>query len=348
MKNTRSEWPEVSIIILNWNGRNLMETCLPSVFETDYPVFEVVVADNASTDDSLAWLMRTYPQVRIIGNPENWGYARGNNVAIRQTESPYVVLLNNDVTVHPNWLREMMCVMLGHSDVAAVQPKLLHFHDPTHFEYAGAAGGHLDDLGIPFTRGRILSNLEQDSGQYDDVQTVFWASGAAMLLRRSALEVVGLLDEQFFMHMEEIDLCWRLQRSGYRIMAATKGEVYHIGGASLPQGNPRKLYYNFRNSLLMLYKNLPRYRFNLVYPLRILQDALAFVRFLFSSQEEALAVWTAHRDFRKMKHDYQAPTAQDRLVLPSFRGSVLLDAMLLGRKTYSAMPKSRFRIEEMA
>ncbi|MBL7978115.1 MAG: glycosyltransferase family 2 protein [Bacteroidetes Order II. Incertae sedis bacterium] len=343
MNKDFKEWPGVSIIILNWNGQTLMETCLPAVLQTDYPAFEVVVVDNASTDDSLSWLLRTYPDVKIIGNPENWGYARGNNVAIYQTEKPFLVLLNNDVEVHPQWLREMMVVMRQSPDIAAVQPKLLHFHNRGQFEYAGAAGGHLDDLGIPFTRGRILSFMEEDRGQYNDISEIFWASGAALLLRRAALAQSGLLDEAFYMHMEEIDLCWRLKRSGFRIMVAPKGEVYHIGGASLPQGSPRKLYYNFRNSLLMLYKNLPKSRFYLIYPFRLFQDTLAFFRLLFSSHIEAMAVWRAHRDFLNLRRNYSPPSPSESIVLPSLRGSVLWDAFIRRRQTFASIPKSHFR-----
>ncbi|MEO1077116.1 MAG: glycosyltransferase family 2 protein, partial [Bacteroidota bacterium] len=249
--------PRVSVIIVTWNGRALLEQCLPSVLATDFESFEIVVADNASTDDTVAWLAATHPEVRVIPHPENWLFARGNNEAIRHTESEYVCLLNNDVEVPPGWLAPLVRVLDTMPEVAAVQPKLLQHGDRTQFEYAGASGGFLDAVGYPFTRGRLFDTLEPDAGQYDDARDVFWASGAALLLRRSALDDVGLLDETFGMHMEEIDLCWRLWRAGWRVRVEPSAEVYHIGGASLPQGDPRKTYLNFRNSLLMLFKNLP-------------------------------------------------------------------------------------------
>src|SRR5690606_12693527 len=247
--------PRVSIIIVTWNALPLLRQCLPSVVATDYPDLEVILADNASTDGSAEWVAGAYPHVRIVRHPENWAFCRGNNEAVPHATGDLVLFLNNDVEVPPDWLRPLVRVLVEMPDVAAVQPKLLQYADRDRFEYAGASGGFVDRLGYPFTRGRLFFTLEDDHGQYDDARDVFWATGAALLVRRSALDEVGLFDERFFMHMEEIDLCWRLQRRGYRVRVEPASRVYHIGGASLPQGNPRKTYYNFRNNLLLLYKN---------------------------------------------------------------------------------------------
>ncbi|MEX0747174.1 MAG: glycosyltransferase family 2 protein, partial [Rhodothermales bacterium] len=217
--------PRVSIIIVSWNALPLLKKCLPSVVATRYSNLEIILADNASTDGSAEWVAREFPQIRLVRHPENWRFCKGNNEAIPHASGQYVVLLNNDVEVPPDWLAPLVEVLEVDSQVAAVQPKLLQYTDRTRFEYAGASGGFLDRLGYAFTRGRIFFAMEEDRGQYDDARDVFWASGACVVIRRSALDRVGLLDEQFEMHMEEIDLCWRLQRSGYRIRVEPASQV---------------------------------------------------------------------------------------------------------------------------
>jgi hypothetical protein len=338
--------PRVSIVIVSWNARALLQTCLPSVLATDYPDFEVLLADNASTDGSAAWVAREHPAVTIVRHPDNWLFCRGNNAAVPHATGDLILFLNNDVEVPPGWLRPLVDTVTQHEDVGAVQPKLLQYDDRARFEYAGAAGGFLDRLGYPFTRGRLFETMERDRGQYDDARDIFWATGAAILLRRSALEEVGLFDERFEMHMEEIDLCWRLQRHGYRVRVQPASKVYHIGGASLPQGSPRKTYYNFRNSLLLLYKNLPPSAWRRTLPLRAACDVAAIGRALVAGHEgEAGAILRAYRDAFRMRGHYAAdrPTEDGPSVLPSYRGVLPLDYYLRGRTTFSALPPGRFR-----
>jgi GT2 family glycosyltransferase len=337
--------PRVSIVIVSWNARNLLRTCLPSVVNTDYPNFEILIADNASTDGSAAWVAREYPSVKIVRHPENWLFCRGNNAALPHATGDFILLLNNDVEVPPGWLHPLVEAMTEARDVGAVQPKLLQYDDRDRFEYAGGAGGFIDRVGYPFTRGRLFDSLERDRGQYDDARDIFWATGSAILLRRSALDEVGLLDPRFEMHMEEIDLCWRLQRHGYRIRVEPESQVYHIGGASLPQGSPRKTYYNYRNSLLLLYKNLPPSVWRRTMALRILCDCAALGRAVVVGHEgEAGAILRAYRDAWQMMEAYAdtRPSEQAPPVRPPYRGIVPIDYFLCGRTAFSALPDERF------
>lgn len=335
--------PRVSVVIVSWNALPLLRQCLPSVVATDYPDLEIVLADNASTDGSAAWVAATFPSVKIVRHPENWLFCRGNNEAIPHTTGDYVCLLNNDVEVPPDWLAPLVDVMEADAEVAAVQPKLLQHDDRTRFEYAGASGGFLDRYGYPFTRGRIFDTMERDEGQYDDARDVFWATGAALLLRRAALDEVGLLDERFVMHMEEIDLCWRLWRAGWRVRAEPRSRVYHIGGGSLPQGDPRKAYYNFRNSFLLLWKNLPRRQFRRVVAGRYALDTLAAVRALAAGRlAEVDAIRRAHFDFRALRTHYTPPGDDEPLVLPPYDGSIARDYFLGGHKTFADLPAERW------
>ena len=304
---------------------------------SEYPNFEIILADNASTDDTTSWIKDNYPDVTVVTHPENWGFSRGNNEAIRHAQGEYIVLLNNDVEVAPDWLDPLVDELENHPDAAAVQPKLLQFIDRTRFEYAGGSGGFLDRFGYPFTRGRLFFTLEPDEGQYDEARDVFWATGAAMMIRKTALDRVGLLDESFFMHMEEIDLCWRLQRNGYRIRVAPASVVYHIGGASLPQGNAQKTYYNFRNSLLILYKNLTPKEWRTTFVQRIMLDCIAMMRALFTGQfKEFGAMVKAYNDAHRMKKAYSdtRPIESQKLAIPLHRRSIVFDYFLRGRKRY--------------
>ena len=298
----------LSVIILNWNGRNVMEKFLPSVVaNTDGEEVEVIVADNGSTDDSVEWLKAAYPSLRIIEFKENFGFAGGYDRAIRMVESPYVLLLNSDVETPPGWWQPLLEFMVSHPEAGAIQPKILSFRDKTRFEHAGAAGGLLDKLGYPYARGRVLGSVEKDCGQYDsaDAVKVAWASGAAMLVSKKAYEKSGGFDTLFFAHMEEIDLCWRMMLKGYFIYALTKVCVYHYGGGALPYGNPRKTYLNFRNNLLMLYKNLPVKDGRKFLIKRRLADTIAFFFFLLKGNlNDAKAVVKAHEDYRKLKNKY--------------------------------------------
>lgn len=336
--------PRVSIVIVSWNALPLLKTCLPSVRDTSYPDFEIVLADNASTDGSAEWVQQRFPEVNVVRHPENWMFCRGNNEAIPHTTGRYVVLLNNDVEVDPNWLQPLVDVLERDPEVAAVQPKLLQHERRNRFEYAGASGGFLDRFGYPFTRGRIFFTLEEDRGQYDDARDVFWATGAAVALRRSALDEIGLLDERFVMHMEEIDLCWRLRRAGYRIRVEPSSLVYHIGGGSLQQGEVRKVYFNFRNNLLLLYKNLPEREWRRVFAARTLLDGFAAARALAAGRAtEAAAIKRAYTDAHKMMPSYESerPTTA---VLPTYRGSVVVDYFVRQRRRFSDLPESRFHV----
>lgn len=333
--------PRVSIVIVTWNALPLLKQCLPSVVATDYPNFEIVLADNASEDGSAEWVAATYPAIKVVRHPENWAFCKGNNEAIPHTTGDYIVLLNNDVEVPPDWLTPLVDHMEHQPDVGAIQPKLLQYDDRSCFEYAGGSGGFLDRYGYPFTRGRIFFTLEPDEGQYDDARDIFWATGAALMLRRSAIDKTGLLDERFFMHMEEIDLCWRLQRHGYRIRVEPSSIVYHIGGASLPQGNPRKTYLNFRNNLLLLYKNLPPVRWRTTFPQRAVLDGLAMLRALAGGQgKEFAAILRAYWHAHKMKGAYrtQRPTADEPNVFPPYRGSIVWDYFARQRKRFQDLP----------
>ncbi len=307
--------------------------------------FEIIIADNASSDDSVQWVQDTYPSVKIVQHPENWAFCKGNNEAIPHASGKYIVLLNNDVEVTSGWLAPLVDVMEDQPSVAAVQPKLLQYTDRDTFEYAGGAGGHLDKYGYPFTRGRLFFSMEKDTHQYDEPSEIFWATGAAVMFRKSALDKVGLLDETFFMHMEEIDLCWRLKRAGYKIKAVPASVVYHIGGASLPQGNTRKTYLNFRNNLVMLYKNLPPHIWRKRFAVRALLDGIAMARAVLTWQfGEFSAIFRAYLDAHTMsrKHITERPTTIDEHALPTYKRSIVLDYFLRGKKRFQDLPQDAF------
>ena len=337
--------PRVSIIIVTWNALPVLRRCLPSIAATAYDDLEIIVADNASEDGSSEWVRSCFPDVRIVRHPENHLFCRGNNEAIPHATGQYVLLLNNDVEVPPDWLDPLVDEMELAHDVAAVQPKILQYDDRSRFDHAGACGGFLDRYGYPFTRGRIFFDMEEDRGQYDDARDVFWATGAALLLRRSALDQVGLFDERFGMHMEEIDLCWRLQRAGYRIRVQPASRVYHMGGASLPQGNPRKVYFNFRNNLLMLYKHLPDAEWRRVFAVRSMLDAMAAGRALaLGRPTEAAVIMRAHTDAQRMKRVYASvrPATLAETVLPTYRNAIVFDRYAKGRRRFDMLPCRRF------
>lgn len=337
----------VSVIILNWNGLHLLRQCFRSVVDSTYPNLEIVLADNGSTDGGPEWVESTFPSVKIVRHAENWGFCRGNNEAVPHTSGDYVVFLNNDVEVTPGWIEPLAQCLDEDSTVGAVQPKLLDRETRTLFEYAGGSGGYMDSLGYPFTRGRLFFTLEEDQGQYDDPAPIFWATGAAIMMRKSALDKVGLLDERFQFHMEEIDLCWRLARAGYGIRVAPASFVYHVGGASLPRGSALKTYYNFRNSLLMLYKNIPRGHRLRLFTLRFIGDVVALLRVLLIGKfGDAGAILRAYRDYFKMLPLFRSerPARGEPEVLPPYRGSVVIDYFIRGRKRFSDLPARRFRL----
>lgn len=296
------------MVILNWNGEEMLRRFLPSVVEHSIGEgVEVCVADNGSTDASVQMLRATFPTVRLIELDNNYGFAEGYNRALEQVEAEYVVLLNSDVEVTPHWLDPLVNFMDEHPEVAACQPKLLNQRNKSYFEYAGAAGGYLDKYGYPFCRGRIFEVVEEDKGQYETIETVLWVSGAAMFIRLRDYQNVGGLDKDFFAHMEEIDLCWRLKSRGKELVYVPQSKVYHVGGATLNKDNPRKTLLNFRNNLLMLYKNLPDSELNSVLRVRRCLDILAaLVFFLKGERGNARAVFRARNEFQKMVGLYKS------------------------------------------
>ncbi len=295
---------KTSIVILNYNGQHFLQEFLPSVLQSvnDDDTAEVVVADNASTDESIELLRRKFPDVRIIALDKNYGYAAGYNKAILQLESQYVVLLNSDVEVDWLWLKPLVDFLDDNEDVSACQPKILSQKREDHFEYAGAAGGFIDRFGYPFCRGRIFNFVEPDFGQYDDTRDVFWASGAALMIRRDDYLAVGGLDEDYFAHQEEIDLCWRLRSRGKRVVCIPSSVVYHVGGGTLPMNHPRKVYLNFRNNLFTLYKNLPEDKLKSTLLCRRVLDAFSALFFLCTGKwSNFKSVLQAQRDFHNQK-----------------------------------------------
>ena len=297
---------KVAVVILNYNGAQMLRRFLPSVLEFSSEA-EVVVADNASTDDSLEVMRREFPAVRLVCLDKNHGFADGYNYALREVSSDYYLLLNSDVEVTRGWLAPLLAFMDANDDVAACQPKLLSYKEKSLFEYAGAAGGFLDRYGYPFCRGRIFDAVEKDNGQYDSVSEVLWATGAALMIRSADYWSAGGLDGTFFAHMEEIDLCWRLRARGRRIVCVPESVVYHVGGATLNKSNPRKTFLNFRNNLLMLYKNLPAGELAQVMRRRALLDYVAAAKFLLSGNVgDFKAVVAARREFARVKDSYAA------------------------------------------
>lgn len=289
-----------SIIIVTWNGLPWLQKFLPSVVDTDFDSFEIIVADNASTDGSVSWIQTHYPQVECVQFDHNHGYCKGNNLAAAYAKGELLLFLNNDVQVTKPWLTPIANAFESNKRLGAAQPKLRSFYHPPYFEYAGAAGGLIDFLGYPFCRGRIFDTCEEDLGQYDQPEQIFWASGAALVIRKSLFMECGGFDEDYQFHMEEIDLCWKVQRKGWQITSIPASVVYHVGGASLNQSSPQKLYFNFRNNLDLLTKHLPGKRLVFVLPLRILMDHLALLRALVNRQgAHARAIFRAHVEYVK-------------------------------------------------
>ncbi len=297
----------VAVIILNWNGEAMLRRFLPSIAKhTPEWAADIIVADNGSTDGSLKLLREQFPSVLVVELGMNFGFAEGYNRAIKAIKNPYVVLLNSDVAVSGDWLSPMFNYMNEHSECGACQPKIRSLKNPDMFEYAGACGGFLDKNGFPYCRGRLFDTVEEDNGQYDDILPVFWASGAALMVRRDLYLQLGGLDAEFFAHMEEIDLCWRIRLAGYEVMAIPEGKVYHLGGGTLSSSDARKTYLNYRNNLLLLHKNLPNSCRRRRLFIRRLYDSAAWLKFMLSFDlKNANAILRAHRDFRSMRVKYR-------------------------------------------
>ncbi len=334
---------QTAVVILNWNGKHLLKRFLPGIVAHTPEAVQLVVADNASNDDSVVFLSEHYPQIRLIQLDKNYGYAGGYNRALEQVDAEYYVLLNSDMEVGDGWLQPCIDIMEEDHGVVAVQPKIRSLNNPAYFEHAGAAGGFLDKFGFPFCRGRMFNTVEKDEGQYDDPVDLFWTSGAALFVRAYAFHKAGGFDDRFFAHMEEIDLCWRWQSMGFRVRYCPQSVIYHLGGGSLPSSSPRKTYLNFRNSLWMLAKNMPGRKF---YPLiffRLALDELAAARFLFSGQgKNFMAVakaWYAFlRDFKHLRR--ASRSVPDKLPALLYRRSIVIDYYLLRKKRFSDL---RFR-----
>lgn len=290
--------PSVAVVILNFNTKYFLEKFLKSVVNSSYYNFQVYVADNASTDDSVKFIIDQYPQIKLIVLEKNYGFTGGYNRALKQINSDYYILLNSDVEVKSDWIEPMVELAEKTPNIGAIQPKILDFKNPSKFEYAGASGGYIDKYGFPFCRGRIFESLEEDLNQYDDEKEIFWASGASMFVKADLYHKLGGLDEDFFAHMEEIDFCWRLHHNGYKVMVSPKSVVYHVGGGTLQKSNPKKTYYNFRNGLILLIKNLPSNKLVPILFMRLLLDHIAAYRWLFQGKYgDFFAVAKAHRHF---------------------------------------------------
>lgn len=289
---------KTAVVILNWNGKKFLEQFLPALTRfTNFPDTEIIIADNFSTDDSIDFLHQNYPSLKIIKLDKNYGFTGGYNRALKKVDAKYYVLINSDIEVTENWLIPLIEVMDSDDKIAATQPKIKAYHQKKHFEYAGASGGFIDKLGYPFCRGRILDTLEKDTGQYNDGREIFWATGACMIIRAELFHLFGGFDDDFFAHMEEIDLCWRLKNSGYKILVQPQSEVFHVGGGTLPI-SPFKLYLNYRNNLFLLYKNLPNGKlFPTIFKRIVLDGLSAFIYLLKLSFRNFTAVFKAHLHF---------------------------------------------------
>jgi len=337
---------QVAVVILNYNGKHFLERFLPSVLSYS-PQSTVYVADSASTDGSAAWLKGHYPNLSLIELPANYGYAGGYNYALSQIAADYFVLLNSDVQVAPNWLAPIIKLLDDNPQIAACQPKILDYQNRQVFEYAGAAGGYLDWLGYPFCRGRLFFDCENDIGQYNTAVPVFWASGACLFVRSKMFREVGGFDADFFAHMEEIDLCWRLQLNGYQIFCCPQSVVYHVGGGTLPPSNPFKTYLNYRNSLAMLYKNLPPGQQWPILLFRLVLDGISAIRFL--PKWEWASVWAiikAHFAFygmlpnlsQKRREIWDSTNTEKRkMKLLIYPRSIIWSYFVKGKKMFSAL-----------
>ena len=341
-----SQHKEVAVLVLNWNGRTLLQQFLPSWLAHTPDYADLIIVDNGSTDDSVSFLQEHYRDVHLLAFEENLGFAGGYNRAIEELDYQTVILLNSDVELTSGWLDQPMQLLNSSPEIAAVQPTLHAQRSPKDFEYAGAAGGFIDCLGYPFCRGRIFDTIEEDRGQYADSVDLFWASGACLIIRRAVYREVGGLDTLFFAHQEEIDLCWRLNARGWRIVSAPQSIVYHVGGASLSADSPRKVFLNFRNNLLMIYKNLPAPTLYRVLFARMILDLVAMLVYLLRLRPgQAASVLKGWRCFLIKRQRYES-TRQDNLkktVRPISLElmkpySLLFQYYFKGRKRYSDLP----------
>jgi GT2 family glycosyltransferase len=329
--------PSVAVVILNWNGQKYLQQYLPSVVASTYTNLKIIVADNASADNSVAFVQQQFPQVQVLVAPENRGFAEGYNYFLKQITADYYVLLNSDILVEPGWIEPVIALLESNPAIAAAQPRIRSERQPEYFEYAGAAGGWMDMLGYPFSRGRVFDTVEKDEGQYNDAVPVFWASGAAFFVRAAVFHEMGGFDSYFFAHQEEIDLCWRMQRMGYRVYACPQSLVYHVGGGTLPAGSTQKVFLNFRNNLIMLAKNLPAHEALWKIPVRFALDAVsAWKELLQGNTGYWRAILRAHIAFLgwwlRGAGTYRAPYPQ---LQGYYKGSVVWQYFVRRRRFFS-------------
>lgn len=336
---------KTAVVILNWNGKKFLERFLPGVIKNSKDTAEIIIADNASSDDSLLYLERNHPGIRIIRLEKNHGFASGYNLALKQIEADYYILLNSDIEVTENWINPVIELMESERSVAACQPKIRSYNDPARFEYAGAAGGFIDKYGYPFCQGRLFQSLENDDGQYDRAREIFWATGACMFVRADVFHKLGGFDDDFFAHMEEIDFCWRAKNQGYKIMYCPDSTIFHIGGGTLPKNNSRKTYLNIRNNIIMLFKNLEPDRLVRVLAARIVLDYIAAFKFLVDGGfRDMLAVIKAHFYFwRNLSRLRQKREKIPHLkVSQIYWGNVVLQHYLQRKKSFRQLDPGRF------
>ncbi len=328
---------KLAIVILNWNGKKLLEKFLPTLLATVPSYADLIIADNCSHDNSIPFLKEHYPNISLILLDQNYGFATGYNKALMNLEHEYFCLLNSDIEVTPNWISPIMEAFESDDTLAIAQPKILAYHNKSTFEYAGAAGGFLDYLGYPFCRGRVFNHLEEDKGQYDTPQEIFWASGAALFVKASIYQSLKGLDDDFFAHMEEIDFCWRVKNNGKKIVVIPQSTVYHVGGGTLPQNNPFKTYLNFRNNLFLLLKNLPEKHLKQTFFKRFFLDYLAaFVFLLKGNSGDFKAVFRARRDFKKQYSAMKAKrgTCSEEVYRELYPKSLVLAFHLHGKRIF--------------
>lgn len=337
--------PVTKVLILNWNGSGHLRRFLPSVIRTTPDDIGIVVVDNGSTDDSVDVVRGEFPEVELLSFDDNYGYAGGYNRAVAALEADYFILLNSDVEPAEGWCGPLVAALDDNPEIIAVQPKIRSLQERSRFEYAGACGGFIDRFGYPFCRGRVFSTTETDDGQYDTFRYCFWASGACLACRREMFTTVGGLDEDFFAHMEEIDMCWRAQKFGWKIAVEPSSIVYHLGGGTLPVNSPRKVYLNFRNNLAMLYKNLPAGSRRWVIPVRMILDGVSACMFLFQGHGGLFRqVFAAHMDFYRWKkalRPKRAEIASRTVSEPEgvFYGSVVFRYFVMRRRRFSDICK---------
>jgi len=344
---------KIAIVILNWNGKQLLEKFIPTVLQHSKNVASIYVIDNASTDRSVSTLAEKFPDVKIVQNSENGGYARGYNEGLKKIAADYFVLLNSDVEVTYNWMQPIISLMEADRSIAACQPKILNYNVRDEFEYAGGGGGFIDKWGYPFCRGRVFNSFEKDHGQYDDTREVFWASGACLFIRSNIFLETGGFDEDFFAHMEEIDLCWRIRNLGYKIYYCADSAIYHVGAGTLSKMNPKKTFYNFRNNLLLLCKNhAPEYFYFKLF-LRICLDGVAGLRFIVSGEfAHCIAVIKAHFSFYALfKQTLRKRNAiRGQIVRYAdngvYRGSIVWDYFVRGKSKFSDIREDLFKTKE--